>query len=232
MAANPTITSITPGHGPIGTIITIVGTGFGFQQLNSSVALNGVVGALAVLNWGNTSIIAGLTSIAVSGGIVVTTTNGTLSSAPFPFTVTGPTAAVALPGQVQSNQPTITYRQLGPNNDPIWPNFFSDIYAVAQAIQTRLLLFEGEWWESLTEGTPMWQSILGHGGQGNVAAISLLLQQRILGTPYVTGLTSVAATFNSSTRQFQFAASVQTQFGPVQVTSTPQVPPLTLALPS
>lgn len=110
--------------------------------------------------------------------------------------------------------PTITYRQLGPNNDPIWGNYISDTDAVAQAVLTRLNLLQGEWWESLTEGTPLWQSILGvSGARSRQQPISLLLQQRILGTLYVTGISNVQTSFSTVTRAFTFYAVVQTRFG-------------------
>jgi hypothetical protein len=131
-----------------------------------------------------------------------------------------------------STSPVITYRQLGPNNDPIWSSYVSNAAAVAQAIYTRLLLLEGEWWESTQEGTPLWQSILGVGGANNTQAISLLLQQRILGTPYVTGLTSVQASYIPSTRAFSFYAVVQTQFGQVVVTNYPTPPLQTIVEPT
>lgn len=125
---------------------------------------------------------------------------------------------------------TIIYRALGPNNDPQMGhgsvNFLTDIDAVAQAVQTRLNLFQGEWWENIAEGTPMWQSILG--GSGKVRqqqAVSLILQQRILGTPFVTGIRNVQFLFNVATRQYSFAAVVETQFGSAVVTRNLPSPP-------
>jgi hypothetical protein len=121
----------------------------------------------------------------------------------------------------------ITYRLLGPNADPIWTSYLSDVDAVGQAVLTRLRLFEGEWWSDLSDGTPLWQSILAVGG-ANAAAqqqqVSLLLQQRILGTPFVTGVSNVQVNFDPNARQFSFYAVVQTQFGPVIVQTGPQVP--------
>jgi hypothetical protein len=124
--------------------------------------------------------------------------------------------------------PTISYRQLGPNSDPEFGqgslNFLTDIYAVAQAILTRLRLFQGEWWEDLNDGTPVWQQILGVGNaQGRTQQISLILQQRVLGTPYVTGISNVQATFNSSTRAFSFYCIAYTPFGTVAI-SGPTTP--------
>jgi len=121
------------------------------------------------------------------------------------------------------SSPAFTYRQLGPNNDPVWSSYLSGAAAVAQAILTRLLLFEGEWWESTTDGTPWFQQILGTGLPP--AQISLLIQNRILTTPYVTSITNLAFDFNHAARSFALSASVQTAFGPTTVTysyPTPQ----------
>ena len=124
----------------------------------------------------------------------------------------------------------ITYRSLGPNNDPLWgqgqANFISDADAVAQAILTRLRLFLAEWWSDLQDGTPYWQSILGQGASlRQQQAISLILQQRILGTPFVNSIGDVQFTFNSGTREFSFYAEVKTQFGNLTVTYNLPTPP-------
>jgi len=113
------------------------------------------------------------------------------------------------------SSPAFTYRQLGPNNDPVWSSYLSGAAAVAQAILTRLLLFEGEWWESTTDGTPWFQQMLGTGLPP--AQISLLIQNRILTTPYVTSITNLAFDFNRAARSFALSASVQTAFGPTTV---------------
>jgi hypothetical protein len=120
----------------------------------------------------------------------------------------------------------ITYRGLDPNNDVIWSSTLTDVDAVAQAIRTRINLFQGEWWADLQDGTPVWQSMLGASGSlRNQQAISLLLQQRILGTPFVNSVSNVQASFNSSTRAFSFYAVVQTQFGTVSVSKNMPTPP-------
>lgn len=120
---------------------------------------------------------------------------------------------------------TITVRNLGPNGDPLYgqgqANFISDIAAVAQILKTRLLLFQGEWWADLTDGTPWFQSILG--SAPNLAQINLLLTQRILGTPFVTGILSLTSSFNAQT--FSFSATVQTAFGAVTVSNQPTIVP-------
>lgn len=125
---------------------------------------------------------------------------------------------------------TITYRALDANGDPVWGQgqapFLADLQAVAQAILTRLRLFQGEWWADLGDGLPLWQSILGSSGSSrNLLQVELIINQRILGTPYVIGLSSVSITFNANTRAFTYAATVSTQFGHVAVSSVP-VPPV------
>jgi hypothetical protein len=121
----------------------------------------------------------------------------------------------------------ISVRALNSNHEPTYGNgqgdFLYDLDAVAQIIQTRLLLFQGEWWQNLQDGLPLFQSILGVGGAGRKPeAISLLIQQNILGlTPYVTGISDIVTTYQPNLRNFKFSCNVQTQFGTIQVTFTP-----------
>jgi|SRR5579884_3078591 hypothetical protein len=116
----------------------------------------------------------------------------------------------------------ILYRSLGPNYDPLFgqsqANFLSDIYAVSQAIQTTLLLLFGEWWENTNAGTPLFQSVLG--SATTAQAIGLVIRQRILSVPFVTGITAMNVTYNPP-RQFNFVANVQTSFGPLTVSTQP-----------
>lgn len=125
------------------------------------------------------------------------------------------------------SSPTITVRRLGPNNDPYngqsGADFISDLSAVAQLIYQRLYLFQQEWFADTSDGLPLWQSILGQSESlRNQQAISLLIQERILGTPYVTGLSNVQ--YSCSNRSYQFYAVVQTIFGNVVVSNYPQPP--------
>lgn len=124
---------------------------------------------------------------------------------------------------------TILYRQLDENGEPRWgaskADFISDIDAVAQAVLTRLRLFEGEWWEDKMQGLPLWQSILGVGGAGkNQSAVNLLIQQVILGTPYVTGINSVQSSYDATSRSYKFYCKITTQFGVIAVTNMPTPP--------
>lgn len=122
------------------------------------------------------------------------------------------------------SQPVISVRQLDSNHDPLWgngqANFLVDIDAVAQIIQTTLLLFQGEWWADLTDGVPMFQSILGSSNGKKSDAIATILQAAIKGVPFVTGITNVLVNF-SPNRTFQFGCVVTTQFGTINVSFQP-----------
>lgn len=118
----------------------------------------------------------------------------------------------------------IVYLRLDSENDPVFdPGAeLTDINAVAQAILTRLRLFEGEWWENLNDGTPMFQTILGQrASQQGQQIMALALANRVSGTPYVSGVTDVNISFVPETRAIQFSCTAQTSFGNVPVNYTP-----------
>ena len=118
--------------------------------------------------------------------------------------------------------PTITCRKLDANWEPLFGNgqadFISDIDAVAQIIDQKLLLFQGEWVLDRTLGTPMFQSILG--ANRSVSAVVAILKGVILSAPYVTGVINVATNYNTVTRAFSFSCLAQTQFGTIPVSVT------------
>lgn len=124
--------------------------------------------------------------------------------------------------------PSITVRTLGSDGEPQFgqgqANFLTDADAVGQIIRTRLLLFQGEWWENRLDGTPWWQEVLGKGGAGRPGVIDLILQERILSVPFVTGLQNVNSGFNPSDRSFAYSAQALTAFGvtiPVNIPTPP-----------
>jgi hypothetical protein len=122
--------------------------------------------------------------------------------------------------------PTISVRKLDANHDPIYGNgsadFLTDIDAVAQLIDTSLLLLQGEWWNNLSAGLPLFQQIIGVSGVGNNPQIAaLLIQQTIMGVPYVNSITDVALLYDSATRSFTYSANVYTAFGQVVTTFIP-----------
>jgi hypothetical protein len=118
---------------------------------------------------------------------------------------------------------TITVRALSPTGEPLQgngqANFLSDIDAVAQIIRTRLLLLQGEWWEDLADGTPLFQTVLGGGGdQRSQQAAALVFTQRVLGAPYVNSVSNVTTGWNSATRTFTFTQQANTAFGTITIT--------------
>lgn len=77
------------------------------------------------------------------------------------------------------------YRKLDENGDYTFGNnsqdYIDGLEAIAQAIQTKVLLFYGEWWENIGIGIPMFQSIIGQMDPENLKmSASLLITQRIM----------------------------------------------------
>lgn len=70
-APPPSITSLNPTTGPVGTSVTITGTNFGTSQRASTVTFNGTVAAPAS-NWSTTSITVQVPTNATSGNVLVT----------------------------------------------------------------------------------------------------------------------------------------------------------------
>jgi len=82
--ASPSITSLSPSSGTVGTSITVVGTNFGATQGTSTVTFNGT--AATPTSWSATSIAVPVPAAATTGPVVVTV-NGQASNG-VPFTVT------------------------------------------------------------------------------------------------------------------------------------------------
>lgn len=126
-----------------------------------------------------------------------------------------------------STVPTIMVQQNDPvTNDPIegpnGPVFLTDIDAVAQIIYTKLRLLLGEWWENLTIGFPLFQSLIGSSGSPtNQAGVMLIIQQTILSCPYVIQIVGFSFIHNTATLASTFQATVSTAFGTIIVTNAP-----------
>lgn len=102
-------------------------------------------------------------------------------------------------------------------------DFYKDIDAVRQAIQTRLDLYLDTFWRDLSDGLPMFQSILGPSGSAqHLATIDQIIQARILGTEGVSSVVSYSSTYDRNTRRYSFTATVQTIYSetPITVTGT------------
>lgn len=85
--------------------------------------------------------------------------------------------------------------------------------AVAQAILTRLKLWQGEWFLNLQEGMPYLQQILGHAPSANIPDSAI--RATIQGTPFVEYVTDYASNWASTERRFTVSCRVVTSFGPV-----------------
>lgn len=105
------------------------------------------------------------------------------------------------------------YRKLSPTGDYTFGQGPSEFLvdspeAVAQAVQTRLALFTGEWFLDTTDGTPYSTQILGTGTQG---LYDQAIQERIIATPGVTSITEYSSTLNN--RALSVNATISTLYG-------------------
>lgn len=107
------------------------------------------------------------------------------------------------------------YRKQDENGDIIFGfgqnDFYKDnVEAVAQAIKTRLLLFLGEWFLNVDDGTPYLQGIL---GKHDDETRDLIIRNRILNTEDVTSIESYEAIFNAENRTTSISVIVNTIYG-------------------
>lgn len=94
-------------------------------------------------------------------------------------------------------------------------NFLANSPAmVGQSVMTRLRLWEGEWFLDVTEGTPWAQKIL---GTNTKPLYDLAIQQRVLETAGVTGISSYSS--NVSGRTLTVTATIDTLFGSTTVSA-------------
>jgi hypothetical protein len=125
-----------------------------------------------------------------------------------------------------STTATIMVQQIDANCDPIegpnGPVFLSDLDAVAQIIYTTLRLLLGEWFQNLTIGFPLFQSLIGASGSPtDQAGVMLIIQQTILSCPYVLQIVDFSFEFNSATMASTFSAVVSSAFGNIVITNVP-----------
>ena len=84
--------------------------------------------------------------------------------------------------------------------------------AVAQAVQTRLQLAEGEWFLDLQEGTPYSTEIL---GANTTALYDQAIRERILDTPGVVAIISYSSVLNN--RALTVNATISTLYGQTSI---------------
>lgn len=94
-------------------------------------------------------------------------------------------------------------------------DYFRDTpQAVAQAVQTRLMLFRGEWFLDTTEGTPWMTEVL---GKNTRTTYDAAIRQRILGTPGVTELVAYSSALDTEARHVAIEATINTVYGQTTV---------------
>lgn len=108
------------------------------------------------------------------------------------------------------------YRKLDENGDYTFGNNSFDYIekdeAIAQAIKTKLYLFYGEWWEDISLGLPMFQSILGQVSNNNLRQTVILLCAEQISL--VEGVTSVdSISVDISARKLGLTIDVTTENG-------------------
>ena len=110
------------------------------------------------------------------------------------------------------------YRQLSATGDYTvgLPFYENSSQCVAQAILTRLKLWQGEWFLDTTDGTPWLQSILGR----QQISPDVYIKNRILGTPNVTAITAYSGVYNAGSRSYAVSATVSTAYGSTTVSVT------------
>lgn len=111
------------------------------------------------------------------------------------------------------------YRKLSPTGDYVFGNSELDFYvnepaAVGQAVKTRLLLWLGEWFLDLNEGTQWMQGVIGKHSQTTADAT---VQDRIAGTQGLADIASFTSTVNPDTRLYSVNTTIDTIYGTTTV---------------
>lgn len=110
-------------------------------------------------------------------------------------------------------------RKLSPSGDYLFGNSLSDFYinepaVVGQNVETRLLLWLGEWYLDISQGTPYMQGILGKYSQEQADTI---IQDEVLSTDGVVGIQNYQSIFDPDNRQLSINFNLDTIYGPTEV---------------
>ncbi len=108
------------------------------------------------------------------------------------------------------------YRKLTSDGDYSFGSGQLDFYrdvpeAVAQAAQTRLLLWAGEWFLDITEGTPYMLGIL---GKHSKESANVTIQDRIEGTQGLVDIEEFSSAIDADTRMMSVGCTINTIYGP------------------
>jgi hypothetical protein len=110
----------------------------------------------------------------------------------------------------------LRYRKLSNTDDYVFGNGQLDFYrdvpeAVAQAAKTRLLLWLGEWFLNLEEGTPYLLGILGKYSKETADAT---IQDRVEGTQGFVNIEEYESAVDQETRAMFVSMLINTIYGP------------------
>lgn len=111
------------------------------------------------------------------------------------------------------------YRKLAAGGDYSFGNgpldFYRDVpQAVGQSVQTRLLLWLGEWYLNIEDGTPYMQGILGKYSQ-SVADVTI--QDRVLDTTGVINISEYESILDTENRSLSVSLTINTIYGPTEL---------------
>lgn len=114
------------------------------------------------------------------------------------------------------------YRKLSPTGDYVFGNSLNDFYinvpqAPAQAVKTRLLLWQGEWFLDSSVGTPYPSGVLGKHTQ---AQADTVIQDVTVNTQAVVDITTFNSQIDPDTRGYSVVQKIDTLYGPTQVQLT------------
>lgn len=112
------------------------------------------------------------------------------------------------------------YRKLDAQGDYQFGGGTSDFWkdqpeAVAQAVQTRLFLFRGEWFLDTTEGMTWKTEVL---GVRTANTRDPAIRRRVLGTQGCKAITEYASSLDRNTRGFSVGLTIDTIYGAATVT--------------
>lgn len=107
------------------------------------------------------------------------------------------------------------YRKLDAFGDMQFGNGQQDFHTntpdgVGQAVMTRLLLWAGEWFLNIEEGTPYQTGAL---GKNTKSTIDPMIRERILDTEGVTDIYTYSSNFDADARKFYVNATINTVYG-------------------
>lgn len=111
------------------------------------------------------------------------------------------------------------YRQLSPSGDYVFGGGLKNFYinvpaAVAQAVETRLLLFQGDWFLDAEEGTPYISGVLGNHTQNQADSI---VRDRTLNTITSPDITKFTSSIEPNSRKYSAQELIDTIYGEAEV---------------